>query len=602
MLELSLFGIFDARRDGQRLDGLWHRHAHQLLALLTLEHNHRVGRAWVQTILGINHDQLRQAEGILRQEIEDQPLSGREEERRVQVGANRICLNLKGVRVDIFEFEKLVNRGDTASLQAAVKLYRGGLLKDFGDEDEVWILERREEYQISYLDAIRTLAETAIRAGDYARAASYLRQFTRICPEMDAGWARLIEVYTVTGDLSPAEEIYRDYLAALALRGAEQERSLQPSPRIEELMRQFRDATPRFPATASALPLPPPPPARLPDFEPAGGAVPLGSPYYLARPADDEAHAALAQQASFILIKGARQVGKTSLLARILREARQGKTRVVRTDWQAVPQAQLETAHTFLLGLAYSLAEQLDLDASPEDSFHSKLPPTKNFDRFWRKQVFPALPGPLVWGIDEADRLFECDFRDDIFGMFRSWHNERSLDPEAGWQRVTMVLAYATEANLFIRTIYQSPFNVGFRVDLTDFTLEQVSELNRRYGEPLRNASEVERLDALVGGHPYLVRRSLQEMVLHRMSLADVEAHAERRDGIFGDHLERMRLTLSRDEDLMAAVRTLLKDGACPTDEECARLCASGVMVGSSPAEMRPRCRLYERFLRSVLR
>lgn len=596
MLELRLFGIFDAIKNGHRLDGLWYRHAHRLLALLTLEHNRRVSREWVQTVLGINHDQLRQAESILRHEIEDQ--SDREEERRVRIGGNRICLNLEGVSVDIFDFEKLVNRGDTVSLQAAVKLYQGGLLKDFGDVDEVWIIDRREEYQISYLDAISTLSESAMKTSDHVRAAAYLRQFTRICPEMDAGWARLIEVYAASGDLASAEETYRDYLASLDQRGEEQGCSLLPSVRIEELIRQLR----AFPANfAQAAPVPSGPQPCLPDFEPVGGAVPLGSPYYLARPVDDEAYLALAQKASFLLLKGARQVGKTSLLARIMQKARESQARVVRTDWQTVPQVQLETAHAFLLGLAYSLVEQLDLDSSPEDCFHPKLPPTKNFDRFMRKQVFPAVREPLVWGIDEADRLFECDFRDDIFGMFRSWHNERSLDPEAGWQQVTIVLAYATEANLFIRNIHQSPFNVGFHVPLTDFSREQVGELNHRYGEPLGSAAEVDRLHTLVGGHPYLVRRSLQEMVLHRMSLADVEAHAECRDGIFGDHLERLRLTLARDEGLMTAVRNLLQDSACPTEEEFARLCASGVMVGRSPSEIRPRCPLYERFLRSVL-
>jgi hypothetical protein len=36
--------------------------------------------------------------------------------------------------------------------------------------------------------------------------------------------------------------------------------------------------------------------------------------------------------------------------------------------------------------------------------------------------------------------------------------------------------------------------------------------------------------------------------VLRHMSLADMDGHAERRNGIFGDHLERLRVTLARDE------------------------------------------------------
>jgi DNA-binding SARP family transcriptional activator len=51
-------------------------------------------------------------------------------------------------------------------------------------------------------------------------------------------------------------------------------------------------------------------------LEPVGGAVPLGSPFYVVRPTDAEFRAAIARRDSIVLVKGARQMGKTSLLAR----------------------------------------------------------------------------------------------------------------------------------------------------------------------------------------------------------------------------------------------------------------------------------------------
>jgi serine/threonine protein kinase len=57
-------------------------------------------------------------------------------------------------------------------------------------------------------------------------------------------------------------------------------------------------------------------------LEPVGGAVPLDSKFYIARATDDEFQAAIARQDSIVLVKGARQVGKTSLLARGLQQAR----------------------------------------------------------------------------------------------------------------------------------------------------------------------------------------------------------------------------------------------------------------------------------------
>ena len=73
-----------------------------------------------------------------------------------------------------------------------------------------------------------------------------------------------------------------------------------------------------------------------------------------------------------------------------------------------------------------------------------------NFERYLRREVLGKIEAPLVWGLDEVDRLFTCDFGSEVFGLFRSWHNERALDPAGPWSRLTLAIAYATEAHLFI--------------------------------------------------------------------------------------------------------------------------------------------------------
>ena len=54
-----------------------------------------------------------------------------------------------------------------------------------------------------------------------------------------------------------------------------------------------------------------------------------------------------------------------------------------------------------------------------------------NFERFLRREVLGKIEVSLVWGLDEADRLFHYRFGTEVFGLFRSWHNERSLNPGA---------------------------------------------------------------------------------------------------------------------------------------------------------------------------
>jgi hypothetical protein len=64
--------------------------------------------------------------------------------------------------------------------------------------------------------------------------------------------------------------------------------------------------------------------------------------------------------------------------------------------------------------------------------------------------------------------LFSHKYASDIFSLFRSWHNLRALDPYGPWCRLTIAIAYATEAHLFISDLNQSPFNVGTRLTLED--------------------------------------------------------------------------------------------------------------------------------------
>src|SRR5204863_6992379 len=104
-----------------------------------------------------------------------------------------------------------------------------------------------------------------------------------------------------------------------------------------------------------------------------------------------------------------------------------------------------------------------------------------NFRLYMRREVLGRLETHLVWGLDEVDRLFSCPFASEVFGLFRSWHNERALDPAGPWSRLTLAMSYATEAHLFITDLNQSPFNVGTALALRDFTAEQVGELNQRY-------------------------------------------------------------------------------------------------------------------------
>lgn len=328
-----------------------------------------------------------------------------------------------------------------------------------------------------------------------------------------------------------------------------------------------------------------------------GGAVPLGSNLYVARPEDEKFYQAIARRDSIVLIKGARQVGKTSLLARGLESARQMGARTADIDLQTLNAPDFASADAFLKTLAKSLALQLGIHTCPRETWDPDLGANMNMNWFMESQILSATSSPVIWGLDEVDQLFLYPFSGEVFGLLRSWHNRRALEPSGPWSRLTLVIAYANEPHLFVSELNQSPFNVGTRLTLEAFKIEQVAELNRRHNAPLRDLEELTRFYRLLGGQPYLVQRGMDEMTTQGWRLEDLEAVADRDDGPFGDHLRRLVISLSRDKAQTDAMRSVLRGQPCPTPESYYHLRSAGLIAGASAREAKPRCQLYAVYL-----
>jgi len=345
----------------------------------------------------------------------------------------------------------------------------------------------------------------------------------------------------------------------------------------------------------------PPKPKRSLKFHPAGGGMPLETEFYVVRPTDLQFAEAIDRGDSIVLIKGSRQMGKTSLVARGLQQARQKGSKVVFSDLQTLTEADLKTADSFYQALVALISDALDLDCDPQKIWRPGRTANMNFERFLKNEVLAKLSTPLVWAMDEADRLFDREYGTEVCSLFRTFFNKRATDPAGKWDQLTLIIVYATEAYLFIKDPNQSPFNVGTRISLADFTLEQVTDLNRRYDQPLQSADEIKRFYALVGGNPYLVQRGLQELKTSNRGIAHLEEVAARDDGPFSDHLRRILVILSQKTQLESAVRSVLNGQNSISNEDFVRLRSHGLMAGDSAQDVHPRCQLYAKFLKEHL-
>jgi len=104
-----------------------------------------------------------------------------------------------------------------------------------------------------------------------------------------------------------------------------------------------------------------------------------------------------------------------------------------------------------------------------------------------------------------------------------------------------------------------------------------------------------------VGGQPYLVRCGLNEIVSHKLTLAEFISNADHDDGTYGEHLRRMVRLIHDDEQLSQAMRHVLRDQPCPDYDSFHRLRSAGVLRGDSKDNVSLRCEIYRRYLKKHL-
>jgi hypothetical protein len=387
--------------------------------------------------------------------------------------------------------------------------------------------------------------------------------------------------YVVWNDESDSVNVAKRLIAAINGQGILEGQSIVSSSGLQQL----------FEATEKrGAPLPK---AEL-RFE--TGTLKLDSPFYVVRRQDARVLEAVSDIGTTTVIKGVRQIGKSSLLARAIAAAKTAGLRTFYMDFQSLEQNQLGNLSTLLKVFARRLAREVQTAPQPEDFWSEEDGPKTSISEFLRGGVLlPGAPRLAIF-LDEVDLIFaHPEYRDDFFSTLRFWHNQRANNPEV-WDRLNIVIAHSTEPSLWIQDIHQSPFNVGDRVRLVDFDASQIAELNCRYGGVLKGDEEISKLHDLLGGHPYLVRQALYSIAMNDWTFDRLDEEAANSDGPFGDHLKRYVFGISRDPKLKAAFKNILQNGKCDEEGHFQRLIAVGLVQGPNRRSARVRCQLYQRY------
>ena len=380
-------------------------------------------------------------------------------------------------------------------------------------------------------------------------------------------------------------------------------------PLIRQLLdaiRQFADLQMATPAATSndTVVLDTPKPYADPRFlellyEP-GGAMRVKDDFYLARDGDHLLRRELTKpHGTTTTIRAPRQSGKSSLLMRGIAQARQQRSKDVYIDLQPVEPRILETLDGFLHYFATHLVKQLRLDPAEVDkAWRSSLGAPDKTTYLLEDYVLPSIDTQIVLALDEVDRLLATPFHDTFFGLLRFWHNSRALNEL--WEKLDLVLVISTEPHLLIKDVTQSPFNVGQKIRLDDFTEVQVQELNRRFRLPLAEALLPDFMTFL-GGHPFLTHKALYTLVTEDIAWSQLKAALGEGGYSFGDHLRRYLWHLRDQPELRDGLKRILRHGDCHDETIFYRLLQAGLIKGSSRQACTLRCELYADYLKDKL-
>jgi class 3 adenylate cyclase len=324
------------------------------------------------------------------------------------------------------------------------------------------------------------------------------------------------------------------------------------------------------------------------------GAVPLGSPFYLERqPIEEQSKQEIRKPGSLMRIKAPKEMGKTSLLMRILQFARNQGYQTVSLNLDQADQAILNNLNQFLRWLCANVARQLHLKPKLDEYWDEDLGCKISCTSYFEDYLLKSIQTPLVLALDEANQLFEhSEVAKDFFPLLRSWYEEGKTSPL--WQRLRLVIVHSTEIYVPLQ-LNQSPFNVGLTIQLNHFSQEEVKKLAQCYDLDWERGEDCQQLMEMVDGHPALVQIALYYLSREEMTLEHLLATSATNVGIYTHHLQRHWVTLQEQPKLTTALKRVMDatEAISLDDNILIHKLSSMGLIKHSGDKVMPRCELY---------
>ncbi|KAM3091582.1 AAA-like domain-containing protein [Phormidesmis sp. 146-35] len=342
---------------------------------------------------------------------------------------------------------------------------------------------------------------------------------------------------------------------------------------------------------------------------PLMGQVPLNSDFYVYRsPLEEQISEALTYPGAFLQIKAPQQFGKTSLVVKVLDQARlQGLTTAILS--LRLVDATVFSSQRFYQWLCAVVTDRLGLPQRVEKVWNPQMSASYNCTHYFENYLLSEVDNPLILAIDDLDVLQRHpDMATQFFCLLRAWYELANYGDERSrlWKKLRTIVCSA-ESYLQLHDL-QAPLEASLTFQLPRFTQEQVQDLAQRYGhESPPDAARA--LMAFVGGHPQLVQwslHSIQAQALQLPSLAQAVGSSYPQgvahDGIFASHVRRQLASLQPHTDLLEAMRrVVLSETPVTLDAIVALKLEDKGLITLKGQQAVPSCALYRHYFAQVL-
>ncbi|MBW4620754.1 MAG: AAA-like domain-containing protein [Cyanosarcina radialis HA8281-LM2] len=330
------------------------------------------------------------------------------------------------------------------------------------------------------------------------------------------------------------------------------------------------------------------------------GAVPLGSPFYLERtPFEKQIYQEIEKPGALVRIRAPREMGKTSLLLRVIDFAKRLGYRTVSLNLEQVDQSILSDLPQFLRWLCANVTRQLRLPPQLDEYWDEDLGSKISCTSYFQDYLLESIDTPLVLAFDETNQIFEHpQVAKDFLPLLRSWYEEAKTLPI--WQKLRLVVVHSTEIYVPL-DLNQSPFNVGLPIELNTFSPMQVQQLAQRYGIDWSEGEEARQLTDVVGGHPAPIHTAIYHLSRGEVTLAQLLQSASTATGIYDRHLQRHWATMHEQPKLAQALDTIISAAEpMKLDAILAFKLKSLGLIRQSGDRAIPGCNLYRQAFKSI--